>query len=191
MASPKKKTPEKAAKPVKATAAVPKKPRAKGKKTRAVGQRGGIGRNRSKEAELLVKRDKILDLATGGASIRQIAEHLAELGFEGVSRSRVHQLLVEALDDLHETQRMKTRHYLQLELGKLNRVELAHFNKLLKADDADHIEKLSRAMSRVWDRRDSLLGLRKPIEVKVDPRETLAKLIGVRPEDLPSGDADS
>jgi hypothetical protein len=46
-------------------------------------------------------------------------------------------------------------------------------------------------MERIWKRRDSLLGLHKPTKVQVDTRETLAKLLGRSPEELPSGDLDS
>ncbi len=150
-----------------------------------------------KELELIRKRNKILDLREMGASIRQIADQLAAQGEDGVSKTRVHELLVEALEDLLKTQRMKTRHYRQLEINKLDRAELAIFPKLLRAAESnlllnsDDIEKISRSLDRIWKRRDSLLGLNAPVKVDVNPREALAKLLGRNPEELPDGDADA
>jgi hypothetical protein len=116
----------------------------------------------AKELELIKRREKILDLREGGASIRQISEHLTAQGVEGCSPTRVHELLAEALDDMLKNQRLKTKQIVQLEINKLDRVELTVSPKLLKATDADSIEKLSRSMERVWKRRDALLGLTKP-----------------------------
>ncbi len=150
-----------------------------------------------KELDVIRRRNKVLDLRTNGASIRQISELLSAQGEEGCSPTRIHQLLVEALEDMHKHQRMKVRHYQQLELNKIDRAELAIFPRLLKvADmdtlvDADGIEKLSRSIDRLWKRRDALLGLHKPQEIKVDARETLARLLGRKPEDLPDGDPDA
>lgn len=145
-----------------------------------------------KDIEIIERRNKILDLRTQGASIRQISEQLRAKGENGASVARVHQLLVDALEDLHVKQSIKTHHHVQLELIKLDRKELALFGNLVrladldssllkdisqaaKSDDAsflltllkkgfnaDEIEKYSRSIERIWKYRSSLLGLAKP-----------------------------
>ena len=137
------------------------------------------------------KKNLILDMRERGASIRDISKHFQDNGIKGSALATIHKHLVNALEDMLTHRRMKVKHVVQLELNKIDRVESAHFRRLLTSVDADSIEKLSRAMERVWRRRDALLGLHKPLKVQIDPRETLAKLLGTKPEDLPNGDSDS
>ena len=140
---------------------------------------------------VLDKMDKILDLTEMGASIRQISVRLREQGYTGTSRSNVAKLLKKALDSQAKDVNLKAKHHVQIALNKMQRIELAHYTKLLNATDPDAIEKLSRALERVWKRQDALLGTHKPVKVRVDAREALAKLLGKTPEELPSGDSDS
>lgn len=166
---------------------------------------------KKKELEIIYRRNKILDLRETGASIRQISEHLISDGAKnlmdgdpdltiekarakarkGLSPTMVHEHLAAALEDLYKTQRLKTKHLVVIEINKMERVELAHFTRLLRETNPDSIEKLSRALERVWKRRDALLGLHKPLKIQIDPRETLAKLLGKSPEELPDGDSDA
>lgn len=165
----------------------------------------------SKNIEVVKRRIRVLELKEMGASIRQISQRLTDEALaefrtanpgvddpkaerkavRGCSPTRVQELLVEALEDLYRNQRLKTRHMVQLELNKMDRIELAHLSRLLKSTTPDSIEKLSRALERVWKRRDALLGLHKPLKVELDPRQTLAKLLGRSPEELPDGDPDA
>lgn len=146
---------------------------------------------KKKDLEILRKRNKIMDLRENGATIRQIAEHLTLQGEKGCSPTRVFELLVEGLEDIYKTQRLKAKHLVQLEINKLDRIELAHFNKLLTATSADDVEKYSRAFERIWKRRDAMLGLHKPQRIEVSARDNLAKLLGRSPEEIPDGDSDS
>lgn len=144
-----------------------------------------------KDLPKIIKRNKIADLYDGGASIRQISAHLREQGMAGVGPTSVFNHLQESLEEEYSKLRLKARHMVQAELRKLQRVELAHFKRLCDATDADDIEKLSRAMERVWKRKDSLLGLHKPVKIDLGTNEHLAKILGRKPEELPSGDAES
>lgn len=118
----------------------------------------------AKEMSSFEKRNLILDLRENGASIRAISDHFATRGIAGGSVGNIHKHLVRALEDMLKNQRMKAKHIVQLELNKLDRVELAHFSRLLTSVEPDSIEKLSRALGVVWRRRDSLLGLNKPVK---------------------------
>lgn len=149
----------------------------------------------ARQLEMFRRRERVLELREGGASIRQIAEHLNREaitnGMKTVTYQTVFNDLVAALEDLHENQRMKTKHLVQLQINKLDRLDLAHFSKLLAVQDADSFEKWTRGFERIWKRYDSLLGLHKPVKVELDPRQTLAKLLGRSPEELPNGDSES
>ncbi len=144
-----------------------------------------------KKMGMTEKLDKILDLTEMGASIRQISKQLEGQGFSGTSRSNIGKLLKKALDAQAKEVNLKAKHHVQIALNKMQRIELAHFSRLLNATDADSIEKISRALDRVWKRQDALLGTHKPVKVQIDAREALAKLLGKAPEELPNGDSDS
>lgn len=186
----------------------------------------------AKEIEIVRRRDKILDLKENGASIRQISdllirdrvrelivlnplmpENVAEFeAAKGLSPTRIHQLLMEALDDLHKNQRLKVEQHVALELRKLERAELAIFGNMQRIGDldknllralmdatkthdiasllaiakhgfySDDIEKYTRSLERIWKRRDTLLGLNKPIKVEHageggGPIETVTRVI--------------
>jgi hypothetical protein len=164
-----------------------------------------------KELAIIRRRDKILDLRETGASIRQISAHLIAQGEEeGCSPSRVHEILVEGLEDLMKNQRLKTQHFVQLELNKLDRNELALLPNLLRLAEkdkesitnlgrpsyADAIEKYSRSIERIWKRRDTLLGLNKQkIEVSGEdgapiPIETAIRVILPEADDMQRAETD-
>ncbi|MGE3467698.1 MAG: hypothetical protein AB7J13_12275 [Pyrinomonadaceae bacterium] len=171
-----------------------------------------------KQLKRLQLRDKVLDLYEMGASIRQIAERLQSQGEKNCSRSTVHNLILEGLDDIRKNLTLRHEQLVQRELNKLDKMELAllpNVMRLAESDsefirngwkgdgipptgilkgvsrNADEIEKLTRAIDRIWKRRDSLLGLHKPLKVDIDPRKSLAKLLGRDPEEFPDGDPDS
>ena len=176
------------------------------------------GTDAEKESDLIIKKNRILDLRVRGATIRQISIRLTEDGLTGVSKSNVQKLLRAALDDAISDNKMSATQLLQLELEKLDRQELAIFPNLLQIADldrqqlsriansrgtaktvadsfqrlgSDHVEKYSRAYERVLKLRVQLLGMAKPQKVDVDFRGRLAKLTGLSPEDLPDGSSDS
>jgi hypothetical protein len=194
-----------------------------------------------KDIELVRKRTRILELKETGAGIRQISELLTRERMEqlleehpamprdvaeyeaakGNSRSRVHQLLAEALEDLWSTQRLTAKHMVELELAKLERNEVAVQPNLLRMAEldrnllkqiersardgdgglllsrllehgfhADEVEKYSRVLERIWKRRDSLLGLNKPVKVEHSgedgkPIETITRVILPQGADAP------
>jgi hypothetical protein len=125
----------------------------------------------AKQLKILMRRDRVLDLREGGASIRQIAEHInrenTEKGEKTVAFQTIFNDLVAVLDDLHKSQTLKTKHMVVLQLRKLERAELAHFGKFLKAGTADEAEKYSRAMERIWKRYDNLAGIARPEKVEL------------------------
>lgn len=146
--------------------------------------------NETKLATLAL-RDKILDGAALGMTVRQIAAKLTADGEKGCSRSSVHKHLSEGLEDIRKNLRLKHSHLIELELQKLQKVEAAHLQKLVNAREPDDINKLTQAISRIWQRRDAILGLHKPIKLDMKPNELLAKLLGRSPEEFPSGDVES
>jgi len=145
------------------------------------------------DVDLIIKKNRILDLRVRGATIRQISQRLAEDGLTGVSKSNVQKLLRAALDDAINDNELSAKQLLQLELEKLDRQELALSPNLLQIADADrkilasinkgtvsgrsiqavlaklgsdHVEKYSRAYERVLKLRVQLLGMAKPVKVE-------------------------
>lgn len=152
-----------------------------------------------KELVILARQDRVIDLRAGGASIRQISEHLTaeflkdnpDKKPKGFSRGQVHNDLEAGLNRLHEKEHLKVKQMVQLELVKLDKLELAHFTKFQAASKPDDIEKLSRAFERIWKHRAALTGIYKPQKIELSARAALAKLLGKDPEELPNGDSDS
>lgn len=170
------------------------------------------------DIDLIIKKNRILDLRVRGATIRQISQRLSEDGMTGVSKSNVQKLLRAALDDAIADNKLSAKQLLQLELEKLDRQELALFPNLLQIADADrkllaklsngtadsrtiqsvisklgsdHVEKYSRSYERTLKLRLQLLGIAKPIKVDINPQHALAQLLGRKPEELPRGDLNS
>jgi hypothetical protein len=163
---------------------------------------------------VVLKRQKILALHEQGATITQISQHLKDQGLSGVSRGMVHLHLSAILEEESTTLRLKARHFIQLELNKLSKQELSiagnavrlaeidteiikKLSTAVKADDwltaknligalnADGVEKYSRSLERIWKRRDAIMGTHKPQKVELSARESLAKLLGKKAEDIP------
>lgn len=102
-------------------------------------------------------RNRILALREGGATIRQISDRLTEDGEKDCAPTTVFNHLQAGLDELMTEYLLNTKQFVQLRLNQMYRVELAHYRRLCEATDADDIEKLSRAMDRVWKRMDDLI----------------------------------
>lgn len=103
-------------------------------------------------------RDKIMDLRIGGASIRQISDHLKAQGLEGVCPSSIFNHLEAGLDHIREKFTLKYKNYIQIRLDQMYRVELSHFKRLCDTTlSPDDFEKLSRGMDRIWKRMDDLI----------------------------------
>lgn len=146
------------------------------------------------DIDLIIKKNRILDLRVRGATIRQISQRLEEDGLTGVKKSNVQKLLRAALDDAIDDNKLSAQQLLQLELEKLDRQELALFPNLLQLADidrqqlgritqgrgnartvalalqklgSDHVEKYSRSLERVLKLRVQLLSLAKPVKVEV------------------------
>lgn len=150
----------------------------------------------TKEVEKMEKIDKILELKRGGATFRQISEHMTGLGYKGCSRSQVCNLFKEGMDMARDHLGIEFGHWRELELDRLETRELALSGNLLRIADldsqklkaiqearrandwdklaaildtgfhSDHVEKYERALDRISRRRDSLLGLSKPQKVE-------------------------
>lgn len=113
------------------------------------------------------KLDQILKFAIQGDSIRQISERMPEAGFtKGVSRANVGKLLKKALETSADRLTLKAKHHVTLELEKMREIERTHLRKLVNARNPDDINKLMSAISRIWTRRDALLGLNKPTKIE-------------------------
>ncbi len=103
-------------------------------------------------------RNKILDLREGGATIRQISEHLTAQGEKGCAPTSVFNHLEAGLDHVRKEFTLKYKNFIQVRLNQMYRVELAHFKRLCDKDLApDDFEKLSRGMDRIWKRMDDLI----------------------------------
>lgn len=148
-----------------------------------------------KQMKLQERRERVLELYSHDVTIRQIAEHLNKervaAGEKPISFQTVHNDLIAALNAEAEYTAIKRRHHIQLILKKLQRIESTHIGKLLKATSADEFEKYTRGFDRIWSRYDAILGTRKPVKLDLDPRQSLAKLLGRSPEELPNGDSDA
>ncbi len=148
-----------------------------------------------KQLELLRRRERVLELFSHDISIRQIADHInadrVKNGEKPLAFQTIHNDLIAALDAEAEYTSIKRRHHIQLILKKLQRIEAAHIGKLLKATSADEFEKYTRGFQRIWERQDAVLGTHKPVKLEVDARQSLAKLLGKSPEELPNGDPES
>lgn len=190
----------------------PGKPAAKKRLAKKRNRRWPLG----KAIEIERHREKILELRAHGASIKQISDRLkdeytAEVmaanpgisydeaqaivldGTFGVSKSQVHRILEDALNDFRATNLSKVEDYVTLELYKLDQEELSIFSNLkriaeidrntLKAFTAsvergdvvlsqslakqgfysDDVDKYSKSMERIRKNRYALLGLNKPV----------------------------
>lgn len=148
-----------------------------------------------KQLERFRRRERVLELFELDISVRQIADHLnRELEAKGekpVTFQTVHNDLIWILDYHREEFRLKTRHHVQVAINQLKRISQTHMTKMLQASTPDQFEKMSRGFERIWRRHDALLGLHKPQKIEMSTRESLAKLLGRDPEELPDGDPDS
>lgn len=149
-----------------------------------------------KQLELERRRERVLELYSHDISIRQIADHInadrVKKGEKPLVFQTIHHDLCMALDAEAEYTTLKRRYYIQLILKKLQRIESAHIGKLLKATSADEFEKYTRGFQRLWDRFDAITGTHKPVKIDTDPRQTLARILGRKPEEFPhDGDSGS
>lgn len=144
-------------------------------------------------ADKEIRKARILDLAMLGSTVRQISERLTADKLTGVSKSSVHNLLTEALDDAKKENLEKAEHLLQLELEKIKKLEIAIMPNMVRIADidrrvlqkltagevdpvaavmlmdklqSDHFEKYSRSLERLHRRYDQLTGIAKPQKVE-------------------------
>lgn len=146
------------------------------------------GKDGDKGAKLFAaeRRVKVLELRKSGASIRAIATHLKEQGYhDKASPATVHKDLKDALKNLKEKEIVEAEEMRQIEIERLDALWLAHWSLGLKGNVGN-----SWVLLAIAERRAHLLGLDAPkkVDLKVNPRELLAKLLGVSPEQLPNKD---
>lgn len=113
-----------------------------------------------KQEEILMyaRRRRILAMREQGATIEQISEQLKASGEKGCSPASVQKHLVRALDDILKEYMLEAKHYAQLRLNQMQRVELSHLRRLCDtALTPDEFEKLSRGMDRIWKRMDTMI----------------------------------
>lgn len=101
------------------------------------------------------KRDRALDLRKEGKTYQAIA---TELGLQ--SKSRAHELVQEALQDLRENNREKARQVRDLELVRLD----AMIEKLWSKIDQPRVVD---SILRIMQRRADLLGLDAPKNIRL------------------------
>jgi len=99
-----------------------------------------------------VNRDlAILNMRLHGLTFFEIARKLPEAGFRRVSVSRVYAIVAKAL---HSSPHAPARDLRDLELMRLDQLQIAHYKKALKGDTA-----AAQRVLAIIDRRARLLGL--------------------------------
>lgn len=125
-----------------------------------------------------------MELYCGGASIRQIAEHLKDKGIQGASKTTVGKDLTICLQRTIDDTDLNTKELRKVELARLNRL-FFHFNqKAVKGGDV----KAARLCVQIIRERDRYLGISKAQAAENQARLALAKMLGIDPDDLPDGD---
>lgn len=166
------------------------------------------------EAEILQRRNLVFDLRKAGASIRQISDLLKSKGIKGASVGQVQADWSYMLSLQYEEQRLTVEEYIEYEIGVIDDVQFSFYAEMKKrpeaADDIvsgeEESVKKRRFRGGAFDReptrreaaeivlscvreRARLRNLYKPPKVKLDIDQELAKLLGVRPEELPDVDS--
>lgn len=101
------------------------------------------------------RRVRVLELRKSGASIRAIATHLKELGYDAkASPTTVHRDLTEAFKNLQKQELIEANELRQLELERIDALWLAHWALGLKANIAS-----SWVLIALSKRRSELIGM--------------------------------
>lgn len=161
-----------------------KNPNQKKRQRRQAAKQPKLPKETAAQKKIRERRDLAWNYRLSGASLRFIARLLTEKGYQ-CSHETVREDLeiiiaekrqsVGSLDDL-----------VLIEAETLNAMQLPFWSKAMKGDV--NAGWLVLAISK--DRRE-MLGYDKPkkVDVKVDARETLAKMLGVTPENLPNSES--
>lgn len=146
------------------------------------------------EEEIVIgeRRELVVDLRKKGASIRQIAKLLKQRGFEHHSIGTVYADLEAELAERAKRRLKKTDSLAALELEKIDNWEFAISTMLEKEGVYPEIKiAVVNSLIRVQNQRDKFERITKPVEIKINASEALAKLLGKRPEDFPSNESSS
>lgn len=166
-----------------------KKPSRKKKPARSKKETAAFITRPTPEEEIVIgeRRELVVDLRKKGASIRQIAKLLKQRGFEHHSIGTVHADLEAELAERAKRRLNKTDSLAALELEKLDNWEFAISPLLEQAGVYPEVKiAVVRALALVQNQRDKFERITKPVEIKINASEALAKLLGRKPEDFPS-----
>lgn len=111
------------------------------------------------DAVIQARRLEALDLRKSGASYRAIGQRL------GVSHEQARLDIMACLAELAERQHEDTAQYRQLELERLDRLQMALW---VKAVASPPDTRAALAVLRIFERRAKLLGLDAPTHVQID-----------------------
>lgn len=121
------------------------------------------GRNSTRQAILLERRNRAMGLRKEGLSYRSIAASLSKEFGEKYSHVAAFKDVDACLVDLIEYTRHDTEAYRQMELERLDEL-LKNLQEGIKSGDTKSID----SAIKVSDRRCKLLGLDAPIAVKIE-----------------------
>jgi hypothetical protein len=174
---------------------IPRRIKEAAKKLRETKPKGKRNQKRDRDTsaehlKILERQNLVLDLTIGGASRRQISAHLKSKGYDA-SVGTVQTDLVNALEELHETKLLKTHHWVELEINRINQMWFAVWTTFIQPPvlmDVYQRIAIGYLLIALQNKRDKYLGLSKAqkIKIEVDPRDLLAKLTGKKPENFPA-----
>lgn len=111
---------------------------------------------RARKAAAIELKLKVFALRRGGGSFQEIADQV------GISKTRVHQIVTEALDELSLQLSHTVEHYRALELARLDKLILRLEEQTKRSPFA------VIAYLKVMERRAKLLGLDRPLKFAIE-----------------------
>lgn len=131
--------------------------------------------------EIAKRQELVVELFEGGASFRQIGEHLILNGHKRTSKSTVERDLKDCLDRTIDATDLNTKHIRKIQVSRLTKLFLTFNQEALKKKDPKAGELALKYIKEL----DRYLNASKAQQSENDARAGLARLLGVNPEELP------
>lgn len=110
--------------------------------------------------QVLQEEMQTMKMKVDGATVAEIAEAL------GISQSSVFRRLSSAMELVRDEVRFDTKHYIDMEVAKLDKLESRLYKRIALEPDNNELVQLSGAVVKLSESRRKLLGLDAPQEVR-------------------------
>ena len=110
--------------------------------------------------QVLQEEMQTMKMKVDGATVAEIAEAL------GISQSSVFRRLSSAMELVRDEVRFDTKHYIDMEVAKLDKLESRLYKRIALEPDNNELVQLSGAVVKLSESRRKLQGLDAPQEVR-------------------------